>query len=46
MSMGATEQQAWAHLIKQQKKANFCFSCKGYEELEQTTGGLALLRGN
>jgi hypothetical protein len=45
MGLGATEEEAWQQVIAAQRKASFCFSCKGYEELEQNAGGLAIFKG-
>ena len=37
---------AWDLMIEKAPKANFCFSCKRYEEQEQAQSPLAILRGH
>ena len=45
MSLGLDEEKAWRKIIDAQTKAGFCFSCKHYEELEES-GGLSILNLN
>jgi len=42
MAFGETEEKAWEKIIAVQDKAKFCFSCKHYDEIEET-GGLSIL---